>query len=229
MQSNASRHAFAIRHAKIFDGETLTFADAGQTKGPERKVATNVIASERDPEVQIQLPGSVQYVGADRWVMYDNTDCELHIFVEADEQKNVQRLYWVQFEGYLPSKPELKYQYNSPRHTNLGGMDFYVDTWVRATDEKPRLGSDGEHVRALVHAKGYRMPAAMMSVRLVHLLDAQKRKELMIIYSEDVAATGLEAADLKEGGKAYDRWPKVEKDLIQNAEKKIVIEQTAKP
>ena len=36
------------------------------------------------------------------------------------------------------------------------------------------------------------MPAGMMSVRLVHLLDEQKRKELMIIYSENL--TGFDAA-----------------------------------
>ena len=31
------------------------------------------------------------------------------------------------------------------------------------------------------------MPSGMMYVRLVHLLDDQKRKELMIIYGEDLA------------------------------------------
>lgn len=103
-------------------------------------------------------------------------------------------------------------------------MDFYVDTWVRASDENTRQGSDREHVRALIRAKGYNMPAGMMSVRLVHLLDEQKRKELMIIYGEDLAPTGLEVAELKEGGKAYNRWPAVEAELIRNVEKKIVIE-----
>ena len=51
-------------------------------------------------------------------------------------------------------------------------------------------------VEALVGAKGYRMPEAMMYVRLVHLLDKETRKELMIIYGEDLAPTGFTAADL---------------------------------
>ena len=66
-----------------------------QIKSPERKVEGNVIISEHDPKVRIQLPKSVQYVGADRWVLYGVADCELHAFVEADGQKKVQRLYWV--------------------------------------------------------------------------------------------------------------------------------------
>lgn len=142
--------------------------------------------------------------------------------------KNVQRLYWVQFEGYIATKPNLKHEYNSPRHAKLGGLDFYVDTWVRPNDAETQPGSDLEHIEPLIRATGYKMPAGMMSVRPVYLLDEQKRKELMIIYSEDVAPTGLTVAELHEGGKAYDRWPAIEKGLVERVEKKIAIEETAK-
>jgi hypothetical protein len=202
---------------------------AAQIKRPERQVEGNVITSGRDPKVRIQLPKSGQYVGADRWVLYGIADCELHAFVDADGQKNVQRLYWVQFEGYLPTKPELKHKYDSPQHAKIGGIDFYVDTWVRANDAEIQPGSDREHIEALIRAKGYKMPAGMMYVRLVHLLDEQKRKELMIIYGEDVASAGVTAAELHERGKAYDQWSIIEKGLVERAEKKIVLEETGKP
>ena len=39
----------------------------------------------------------------------------------------------------------------------------------------------------------------------------------MIIYTEDLAQTGFSAADLQKGGKAYDRWPAIEKDLIERS------------
>ncbi|HWX16199.1 MAG TPA: hypothetical protein VNY07_06400 [Chthoniobacterales bacterium] len=192
---------------------------------PERKVENNnVIISERDPKVRIELPKSVQYVGADRWVLYDIADCELHAFVEADKHQNVQRLYWIQFESYLPSKPDLHHTYDSPRHATIGGLDFYVDTWVKLTNEKITPGSDEEHIQTLIHRKGFKLPARMMSVRLVHLLDEPKRKELMFIYAEDVAPTGFAAADLKKGGRAHDQGPAIEKSLIERAERKIKIE-----
>jgi len=204
---------------------------ASETKAPERKVKGNVITSEREPSVRIQLPESVQYVGADRWVLYGMADCELHAFVDTDHQKtnrqkNVHRLYWIQFEGYLPTRPELHHTYDSPRHANIGGMDFYVDTWVRLNNAEIEPGSDREHIEALIRAKGYKMPAGMMYVRFVHLLDDQKRKELMIIYGEDVASTGLTAAQLREGGAAYSRWPAIEKDLIERAKKEIAVKET---
>jgi hypothetical protein len=73
------------------------------------------------------------------------------------------------------------------------------------------------------------MPAGMMYVRLVHLLDEQKRKELMIIYGEDPASTGLTAAELQLGGKAHDRWPMIDKGLIERAEKKVFLTEKARP
>lgn len=194
-------------------------------QAPERKVENNIIISERDPKARIELPKSVQYVAAVRWVLYGIADCELHAFVEADRLQNVQRLYWIQFESYLPSKPDLHHTYDSPRHATIGGLDFYVDTWVKLTNERITPGSDEEHIQSLIRRKGFKMPAAMMSVRLVHLLDDQKRKELMFIYAEDIASTGFAAADLKKGGKAYDQWPAIEENLVERAKKKITIEQ----
>jgi hypothetical protein len=195
----------------------------GAAQAPERKVESNVINSERGPKVRIELPKSVRYVGADRWELYGIADCELYAFVEADSQQNVQRLYWVQFEGYLPSKPKLHHRYDSPWHTTIGGLDFYVDTWVSTNDKRAEAGSDVEHIKALIRARGYKMPGGMMYLRLVHLLDEQKRKELMIIYGEDLAPIGFAATDLTKGGKAHDQWPAIEKALADRAEKKIKI------
>lgn len=202
---------------------------ATQNGAPERRVEGNTITSERDPKLRIRLPESVHYVGADRWVLYGIADCELHAFVKAHKQKNVQEMYWLQFEGYIPTRPDLHHKYDSSRHATIGGVDFYVDTWPRSNEEKTESGSDREHIDALIRAKGYKIPANMMYVRLVNLLDSEKRKELMIIYGEDLAPTGFTAADLREGGKAYGQWPALEKGLIDRATTKIALEGTGKP
>ena len=73
------------------------------------------------------------------------------------------------------------------------------------------------------------MPAGMMSVRLVHLLDEQQRKELMIIYSESLKPTGFAAADLKKGGKAENLWLTLADDLLVRARQEIKIEATNRP
>jgi hypothetical protein len=202
---------------------------SSQAELPERKVQGGVLTSEHDPRIRITLPSSVHYVGADRWVLGGFDDCELHAFVDADQHKTVRRLYWIQFESYLPSRPELHHTYNSPRHAEIAGMDFYVDTWPRATDAKTESGSDLEHLLVLVRNNGYNLPNGMIYARFVHLVDKEKRKELMIIYAEDLEPDGLTAADLFKGGKAHLRWPTLERNLIDRAEQNIELQTTNRP
>ena len=63
----------------------------------------------------------------------------------------------------------------------------------------------------------------IISQRLVHLVDAAKRNELMIIYTEDLSDTGLTAADLSEGGKAHDRWNDIAQGLLDRALKNMKV------
>ena len=196
---------------------------AAQSPAPERTVQGSALLSQRDPRIRIQLPASAKYVGADRWPLYHIADCELHAFVRADSREVVHELYWIQFEGYLPSKPEMHHTYDSPRHTQIGGLDFYVDTWVRADGEKTDPGSDRQHIESLIHTKGYKMPAGMVYVRLVHLLDVEKRRELMIIYGEELPE-GITAADLGERGKAHDQLPALEAAAVEHAKEKVRID-----
>lgn len=94
---------------------------------------------------------------------------------------------------------------------------------MEPTGEPIKPGSDVEHIHNLLETRGYKLPSGMMSVRLVHLLDDQKRKELMFIYNEDGASTGLTVSDLRSVGPAHDQWPKIENGLIERARNSIAI------
>lgn len=187
---------------------------------PERPVQGQSLVSAHDPTVRMDLPASAIYVGAYRWIITEYADdVELHAFVDADKAKHVQRLYWLQFEAYLPSHPELHHSYDSKRHTTLGGMDFLVDTWVEKVSSGDNPDSDSAHLKALLAAKGYALAPSMMSVRFVHLMDGG-RKELMYIYSEPVP-DGYTAGELDSGGVDAELWPFIEKALIERAEKSV--------
>src|SRR3954452_3017532 len=146
-------------------------AFASGSDKPERQVKANVLTSQRDPKIRIELPRSVRYVGADRWPLFDLADCELHVFVDSKAGKKVQRLYWLQFEAYLPSRPELHHTYPFTKTETISGLLFDVRSRFGASAETPKPGSDNEHVQALLHAKRYELPQALMNVRFVHLLD----------------------------------------------------------
>jgi hypothetical protein len=67
-----------------------------------------------------------------------------------------------------------------------------------------------------VLSKGYTFPEEFAYARLVHLTDASRRKELMIIFIDDLALLDLTAPDLNEDGKEAQRWLEIEKKLLEN-------------
>jgi hypothetical protein len=203
---------------------SMLIASAGgiQDTAPERVVSANTIRSERDPAVTLELPASVQYVGAARWVLYGVADCEVHVFVDADSAKRVSRLYWIQFEGYLPHISASYNSYNSPVRVDLGGgREFIIDGGLFRTTTTSRPGSDRERVLEMLKAKGYDTPPEMLTRRMVHLPTPDRRKELMIIYAEDLAPTGFAIADLATGGKSAAELPRLERELLQRAVERI--------
>lgn len=206
----------------MFVGEVHTWSPSFYATPPDRALRGRSLVSGGDPQVQVDLPASSVYAGTDHWLLKQYFDqIELHAFVDAGKDKQVQRLYWLQFEAYLPSHPEYHHGYDSTRHAMLGGLDFLVDTWAESTASKDEPDSDTAHLKALLAAQGYALPASMVTVRFVHLMDGG-RKELMYIYSEP-APDGLAAADLKQGGKACARWPAIEEGLIERGKKGVTL------
>ena len=197
---------------------------------PERVVKDNVLSSERDPQITIEIARPVEYVGADRWVLYGVADCEIHVFVEADAAKRIQRFYWVQFESYLPSRPDARYDYGeSDRRMNLWGAATWARPFLADTTRTPRPGSDSERVRAILANAGYVAPPHLLAVRLVRLLDDPQgtgygRRELMMIYAEDLAPSGVAADQLTTDGRPNERFTALEGPMIERATTAFAIE-----
>jgi hypothetical protein len=136
---------------------------------------------------------SLEYVGSSEFVLYGVADAAIHVFVARKGGQRVQHLYWVQFEGYLPTV-DRSYDYtDSQSRTEISGHEYYEDAWVWNLDAVDiRDGSDTEHVFELLREHGLVLGPEVIGLRLVRL-DAERRNELMIVYLEDLRAYGLSA------------------------------------
>lgn len=211
-------------------GALLLGATPAHPKSPEREVEGNRVISRSDPAISVEVPAAARYLGAERWDLYGIADCELHLFAEADATGQVKRLYWIQFEGYLPDNTH-RYDYSPDEPVTFAGLPFHQRTYVGPTSHTPRTGSDGERVRQMLARAGYRLAPEVMNVRLVHLLDDARRKELMFIYGEDLALTGKSVGELKDGDTFRPEWAEVEKGLVARAMSRIKLtpRKTAEP
>ena len=176
----------------------------------------------RGEGVAVRVPEAAHYAGGDRFVLHGVADCELHVFVETESDGRARRIHWIQFEAYLPGEPERRYDYRGDRRLDLWG----AAAWVRAAPADTRgpaaPGSDRERVMAVLERSGVAVPAEVLSVRLVRLLDdpagtGRGRRELMLMYVEDLAPAGLALADFLTAGEPNALWAEVEGPLIERA------------
>ena len=191
---------------------------------PERRVEGTVVLSAKDPSARIAVPARATYVGAVRFVLFRAADCEIHVFVEADASKKVERIYWVQFEAYLPEHPKLVYSVHpaySP--TTLGGLPFYQRARFGQSTDPIEPGSDAERVFSMLKAAGYTVPAETVNVTYKHFLDATMRKELMLIVLEDISTTGVTFAQLVKGDQVTPAWASVAAKLLGREPKAFAV------
>jgi hypothetical protein len=197
-------------------------ADVG--KSLARHVKGQVLSSTEMPAVSITFDKGFKYVGGQSFVLYEVAHAEQHFFVDADEMGRLKRIYWIQFEGYLPSNTHT-YRYKANKTVKIGGLEFIADASARNIKDSPgRPDSDGHRARAFLEKNGYRMASDdVLTQRLVHLVDEQKRNELMIIYMEDLAPMKLTAKELAPEGSAAARWDEIARGLLERAAKGLEI------
>lgn len=202
--------------ACVRPGNTSTESAPGVVQ--TRTVKDRTLTSTQMPAVRLEFSQPFKYAGGHSFILYEVANAEQHFFVDSDKDGRIKRMYWIQFEGYLPSNTHT-YDYKSPKTVNIGGLDFFADAFARNIKANPgRPDSDGSRARAFLASKGYRLGSdEVLSQRLVHLVDDTKRSELMIIYLEDLSLMNMTAADLAKGGRAADQWDAISKELLERA------------
>ena len=163
----------------------------------DRTVDGNTITSSATPAVRLVLDEALDYGGSQNITLSTTTRAEQHIFVEADDDKRIRRLYWLQFEGKVDGRGR-PYDYSSDPVVEIAGKDFHVNYrfYPPSGFAGPR-GSDGDQARQLIESKGYTFDPDLGRVRLVWLLGEPPLDELMIIYVESLAPHGLTVAALE--------------------------------
>ena len=194
------------------------FDPARRTTVPEysglsRTVSGNTLFSQNDPPVRMTFDERFEHIGGQKFILYGTADVEQHFFVEEHPDGTLKSFFWIQFEGFLPDN-DYTYDYSdSPLRLQIGEYDFYTDTEPGASNRFLRLGwpgTDGYLARKFAADKRYAMPDDYAYARLVHIPDDASRKELLIIFMEDLAPTGWTGESLREGGDHEGRWPEVE-------------------
>ncbi len=217
----AALFSFAVYKYWTDPGRLTT---APEFSGLKRTLSENTLTSPDGPSVQMTFDERYRHLGGQKFVLYGTADVEQHFFVEEYPDGKLKSLFWIQFEAFLPDN-DYTYDYSSsPGRMRIDEYDFYADAEPGKSHKLLPLGwpgTDGYAARKFVADKGYKIPDYYTYARLVHLTD-NNRKELLIIFMDDLAPTGWTAESLREGGENHHRWTEVESahlDKIKNVMK----------
>ena len=170
----------------------------GAQAAPAREVRGDTLVSGADPAVTLVFSGPFRFAGSQTIDVLKVAGAEQFFFIEAAADSSIRRFYWVQFEHYYPVNDHT-YDFSSMNLSpvSLGRLEFLGDVRVRdgyfTMDKRP--GSDSEAAQRFLQAKGFRIDGTFATLRLFHLPDSTRRRELMIIYGERVPA-GTEPAEI---------------------------------
>jgi hypothetical protein len=154
---------------------------------PLRVVEGNTLVSTADPAASLKVDKSFSYVGGQTIDIMKVAGAEQHFFVDAAADRSIRRFYWVQFEHYYPDNTHA-YDYSKipQKPVSIARLAFMGDVRVNANyftmDDRP--GSDSKAAENFLRAHGFKLDGTFVTLRLFHLPDATKRRELMIIYGE---------------------------------------------
>ena len=169
----------------------LAPSSAGAQSAQAREVRGDTLVSGADPPATFVFSGPFRFVGRQTIDILAVAGAEQFFFVELAADSSIRRFYWVQFEHYYPSN-EHTYDFSSMNlmPVSLGRLEFVGDVRVRDSyftmDKRP--GSDSQAARAFLQSRGLGIAGTFATLRLFHLPDSTRRRELMIIYGERVPA-----------------------------------------
>jgi hypothetical protein len=182
-----------------------------------RAVEDNTLRSQAWPPARLRVADMLAYVGGQRFILYGVADAEQHLFVAAGPGGAVRALLWAQFEHFLEGNTHT-YNYPAAETAARGGLTFVVDggvhDWLADADQRP--DSDSARVVAFLRESGFTLQPDSMYVRLVSVLGTERRRELMLIYAENLP-DGLRVADLQPEGSHAALWPELYAALRERA------------
>lgn len=156
-----------------------------------RTVRGNVIVSDHQPPIRIEISRDFQYAGRVPFRIRDVAAGDRYVFVNA-VGKRVKRMFVLQFEGYLPNIAHT-YNYDFTNARNMGGykwrhnIGWYSDKALRAEGQ----GNEAAAMHDWLAAEGWIVDDELFMSRFLTLGDETRKNELILFYYENVRDHGL--------------------------------------
>jgi hypothetical protein len=159
---------------------------------PVHAVRGNTLRVDWPSLSSISVQRDFRYAGGQRFILKGVADAEQHAFAAVDTRGVIERFYWFQFESLLPGATGA-YDYTADAATSIAGLEWRTN--VRRYVSMPEPEGDQSAVYKLFAARRWQPVLPALRARLVHIPDAERRSELMIVYAESTTSSAAPTAD----------------------------------
>ena len=168
-----------------------------------RYVKDNTLISHELPKIEIKVDSEFKFVGKFDFEIIANSDeysenmqgkpvaaGERYVFASTDNNRSVNKLFIVQFEGFLPEN-DLIYNYNFDKANFIGENKYRHNTWFYDSKKQALENplNEGAKTRAFLEEKGFLLEDQFMMSRYVGLASEDRKNEIIIFYHEMLKKT----------------------------------------
>ena len=128
------------------------------------------------------------YLGHKDIIIKNIAKATMIIFLTFDDEKNIIKYFLIQLEEFLSNNTST-YNYR-PTETEIHGeYEFVMNNFcfdiIENAENEPK--SDSAQLIDFCLDSGYKMPQVIMNHRLIYLPDKERRREILVIYAEDIS------------------------------------------
>lgn len=175
-------------------------AEPANCQDPLSRVEGDTFISADNPNIRVRVDRKFKYIGRLPFAIDKVAAGNRYIFVQANPEKHIQRMFIIQQEGFLPSSDEI-YRYEITTPAKLGDSDYRHSVAIYDNDANIREepGTEADLTQRFLVAHGYVLESELVMSRFARPADSERKHEIIFFCFENLSSYRHKLKDFKEG------------------------------
>src|ERR1700733_12063906 len=170
---------------------TLVFwiAEPANCQDHLSQVESNTFISSSNPDIRVRVDRKFKYIGNLPFEVDKIARGNRYIFVQATPEKQVQRIFIIQQEGFVPSSGEI-YRYKITTPAKLGSSDYQHSVIIYDNDANIREepGKEADLTLRFLADHGYVLEPELVMSRFARSADSERKHEIIFFCFENLSS-----------------------------------------
>jgi hypothetical protein len=153
------------------------------------RVDSNTFISPDNPDIRVSVDRKFKYIGSLPFAIEKVARGYRYIFVQANPEKHIQRMFIIQQEGFLPSSDEI-YRYKITTPAKLGSSDYQHSVIMYDNDANIREepSKEADLTQRFLADHGYVLEPELVMSRFARSADSERKHEIIFFCFENLSS-----------------------------------------